>query len=138
METSGRELSAHPKGDAVTVEDAGAERCLDDGGSYCLTFGGAGVDRRFAQELLTVLTPLGIEASLVAAERLGDQERTQRQALSNKRAQLDYEAKRAFEQFNEVDPRHRLVADELERRWNAKLEELEAVTAATQRSLAKV
>jgi hypothetical protein len=34
-----------------------------------------------------------------------------------------YEAKRAFEQYNEVDPRNRLVAEELERRWNQKLEE---------------
>jgi hypothetical protein len=38
---------------------------------------------------------------------------------------LDYEAARAFEQYNEVDPRNRLVAAELEQRWNAKLEELE-------------
>ena len=38
---------------------------------------------------------------------------------------MEYEASRAFEQYNEVDPRHRLVAVELERRWNEKLEELE-------------
>jgi hypothetical protein len=41
--------------------------------------------------------------------------------------QLEYEARRAFEQYDEVDPRNRLVAAELERRWNAKLEELERV-----------
>ena len=47
------------------------------------------------------------------------------QALQRQVEQLDYEAARAFEQYNEVDPRNRLVAAELESRWNAKLEELE-------------
>jgi predicted RNA-binding Zn ribbon-like protein len=34
----------------------------------------------------------------------------------------DYEVQRAFDQFNAVDARNRLVAAELERRWNAKME----------------
>src|SRR5262249_18064587 len=37
------------------------------------------------------------------------------------------EAKRAFEQYDVVDARNRLAAAELERRWNEKLEEIEAV-----------
>ena len=36
-----------------------------------------------------------------------------------------YEAKKAFEQYDAVDARNRLVAGELERRWNEKLEEVE-------------
>jgi hypothetical protein len=39
----------------------------------------------------------------------------QRAALSNRLEQLEYEAKKAFEQYNAVDARHRLVAGELER-----------------------
>ena len=50
--------------------------------------------------------------------------------LGRKLEQLEYEAKRAFEQYDEVDPRNRLVADELERRWEEKLEELEEVKTA--------
>jgi hypothetical protein len=46
--------------------------------------------------------------------------------------QLEYEARRAFEQYNEVDPRNRLVASELERRWNQKLEEVERAGKALQ------
>jgi hypothetical protein len=30
----------------------------------------------------------------------------------------EYEAKKAFEQYNAMDARNRLVAGELERRWN--------------------
>ena len=38
-----------------------------------------------------------------------------------------YEAKKAFEQYDAVDARNWLAASELERRWNEKLEEIEAV-----------
>ena len=38
---------------------------------------------------------------------------------------MHYEAQRAFEQYNQVDPANRLVAEVLEQRWNAKLETLE-------------
>ena len=61
-------------------------------------------------------------------EGINQREYEQRQTLEHKLAQLQYEAQRAFDQYNEVDPRYRLVAAELERRWNAKLEEVEAVT----------
>jgi hypothetical protein len=97
----------------------------DDGGQYCLGFGGASVDRRLGQELLTVISPLGVEASLKALEELSAGDAAQRGALSNKFEQLGYEAKKAFEQYNAVDARNRLVAGELERRWNEKLEEVE-------------
>ena len=102
---------------------------FDAGGTYCVMFGGAGVDRRFTQELLHVISPLGLQASLEALEGLNQREHEQRQTLEYKLVQLQYEAQRAFEQYNEVDPRHRLVAAELERRWNAKLEEVEVVQA---------
>jgi hypothetical protein len=40
---------------------------------------------------------------------------------------LEYEARKAFEQYDAVDARNRLVACELERRWNAKLEDIQTV-----------
>src|SRR6266403_5023582 len=97
----------------------------DDGGQYCLGFGGASVDRRLGQELLKVISPLGVEASLKALEELSAGDIAQRATLSNKLEQLEYEAKKAFEQYDAVDARNRLVAGELERRWNEKLEEVE-------------
>jgi hypothetical protein len=77
------------------------------------------------QELLKVISPLGVEASLKALEGLSTGDAAQRAALSNKLEQLEYEAKKAFEQYDVVDARNRLVAGELERRWNEKLEEVE-------------
>src|SRR6202162_2030625 len=99
----------------------------DDGGQYCLGFGGASVDRRLAQELLRVISPLGVDASLTALEELSVGDAAQRATLSSKLEQLEYEAKKAFEQYDAVDARNRLVAGELERRWNEKLEEITTV-----------
>jgi DNA invertase Pin-like site-specific DNA recombinase len=97
----------------------------DDGGQYCIGFGGALVDRRLGQELLKVIAPLGLEASLKAIEELSAGDTAQRAALSSKLEQLEYEAKKAFEQYDATDARNRLAAAELERRWNQKLEEIE-------------
>src|SRR5439155_16004775 len=41
---------------------------FQNGGMYCIGFGGATVDRRFSQQLLDVISPYGIEASLKAIE----------------------------------------------------------------------
>src|SRR4030095_14102769 len=98
---------------------------FDDGGQYCLGFGGASVDRRLGEEVLKVVSPLGMEASLKALEELSAGDAAQRATLSSKLEQLEYEAKKAFEQYDAVDARNRLVAGELERRWNEKLEEVE-------------
>jgi hypothetical protein len=99
----------------------------DDGGQYCIAFGGGGVDRRLGQEVLNVISPLGVQASLRALEELSTGDLVERVALSSKLEQLDYEARKAFEQYDAVDARNRLVACELERRWNAKLEEIQTV-----------
>ena len=99
----------------------------DDGGQYCIGFGGASVDRRLGQELLKVISHLGVEASLRALEELSAGDVAQRAVLSSKLEQLTYEARKAFEQYDAVDARNRLVAEELERRWNQKLEEIETV-----------
>ena len=97
----------------------------ESGGKYCLAFGGSTVDKRFTEELLRVLSPYGMRASIHAEKILSSKDGDKVKAFEQKVGQLEYEASRAFEQYNQVDPRNRLVASELERRWNEKLEELE-------------
>ena len=99
----------------------------DDGGQYCIGFGGASVDRLLGQELLKVISHFGVEASLRAIEEMSAGDAAQRATLSRQLEQLEYEAKKAFEQYDAVDARNRLAAAELERRWNQKLEEVGAV-----------
>lgn len=57
----------------------------DDGGQYCIGFGGASVDRRLGQELLKVISHLGVEASLRALEELSAGDVAQRVVLSGTR-----------------------------------------------------
>jgi DNA invertase Pin-like site-specific DNA recombinase len=97
----------------------------ESGGKYCLAFGGRTVDKKFKEELLRAVSPYGMKASVKATKMLSTKEEDKVKAFEQKINQLEYEASRAFEQYNEVDPRNRLVAAELERRWNEKLEELE-------------
>ena len=100
------------------------------GGSYCVAFGGAGVDKRFSAELLRVISPLGLLASAEAVPRRAALQDDRQSAHRLKLQQLEYEAQRAFEQYDNADPRNRLVASELERRWNAKLTEVAGAQAA--------
>jgi DNA invertase Pin-like site-specific DNA recombinase len=90
----------------------------------CIGFGGMRVDRAVAQEVLDRLQPLGIEAALATMETQGQHHRDKRQQIENAIQQAQYEAARARRQYDAVDPDNRLVAGELERRWNEKLVQL--------------
>src|ERR1700740_437801 len=123
----GRKLNASYWADRGTEARYRCKGDDDDGGQYCIGFGGSSVDRRVGQELLKVIAPLGVDASLRALEELSAGGAAQRAALCRQLEQLVFEAKKAFEQYDTVDARNRLVASELERRWNEKLEEIGGV-----------
>jgi len=87
----------------------------------CVMFGGLRADRLVSEQLLQCLTPFGIEAAFEAIETLqgASDERIQQKALALEHAR--YEVTRARRQYDGVDPANRLVAAELERRWNQAL-----------------
>ena len=64
------------------------------GGEYCLGFGGDRVDRRIGEEILKVISPLGIEASLTAIERLTRCEDDRSEVLKRQLQQLEFDARR--------------------------------------------
>ena len=99
------------------------------GGHYCLGFGGASVDKRMSEEILKAISPLGVEASVAAIEQHNDHESDRRAALTRQCQQLEYEAQRAFEQYDQADPANRLVTEVLEQRWNEKLEAVNKLKA---------
>jgi excisionase family DNA binding protein len=96
---------------------------VNHGGGRCIAFGGLRADERIAQEVLRRLQPLGIRAALQAIESAAhaSEERIKHKELALEQAQ--FEASRARRQYDAVDPEHRLVATELERRWNEALKE---------------
>jgi DNA invertase Pin-like site-specific DNA recombinase len=93
----------------------------------CTSFGGLRVDRAVAQEVLDRLQPLGIEAAIAAMNDHGHEQLERRQQLENALEQARFEAARAHHQYDEVEPSNRLVAAELERRWNDKLVNVRAL-----------
>lgn len=109
---------------------------LNHGSQMCISFGSLRVDRAIADEVLAVLRPIGIQAALRAIERRGEDGQAKRRQLELALEQARFEAARAQRQFDAVDPGNRLVAGELERRWNERLlqvsqhqEEIEALDA---------
>jgi DNA invertase Pin-like site-specific DNA recombinase len=97
---------------------------LDNGEPRCIAFGGVPVDERIAREILRVVHPAAIEAAVMASEDEALKRDEVLAALEHDLEAARYSARRAQKQFDAADPENRLVADELERRWNRALEQL--------------
>lgn len=95
------------------------------GGRYCIGFGGKASDQCISDEVLKIISPEGVKASLEAIKNIHNNTGTQLQALDRQLQQFEYEEQRAFNQFNQADPNNRLVVDSLEKRWNEKLEQVD-------------
>lgn len=94
---------------------------INHGTDRCISFGGLKAERLFEEELLHRLEPLGLQAALIAIDRQmksGDEQLKQKE-LSLEQAR--FEVARARRQYDACDPDNRLVAAELERRWNETL-----------------
>jgi DNA invertase Pin-like site-specific DNA recombinase len=99
-------------------------------GRYCISFGGATTDKRMAEEVLKIVSPNGVAASLHAIDQLHDADNDQQVIMGSQLQQAEYEAHRAFLQYDQADPANRLVVDTLEQRWNEKLEHVESIKHA--------
>jgi excisionase family DNA binding protein len=102
----------------------------------CVSFGGLKADRLISDQVLECLKPLGVQASLQVIGSLqgARDERLHHKELSLQQAR--YEVAHAQRQYDAVDPSNRLVAAELERRWNEALKleaQIEEELAALQR-----
>ena len=108
--------------------DAGRYHCkgsfVNHGGDRCISFGSLRVDQAVGTEIMRLLKPLGIEATLGAIEARKLQATEKRSQIELALKQARYEASLARRQYDAVDPDNRLVAGELERRWNDKLIEV--------------
>src|SRR5262249_6212766 len=97
---------------------------LDQGEPRCIAFGGIPVDGAIGRELMRVVQPAAVEAARMAgqeAARAGDE------VLAATRRDLEaarYAARRAEKQYHATDPENRLVAQELERRWDQALRDV--------------
>ena len=117
-------------------------RCMQShaqtGARDCQTIGGKRIDEAVVQAFLEVTSPAGLQA----VSRIQEQLQTDNQAVERSWAlqleKADYEAQRAERQFHAVEPENRLVARELERRWNERLKELEVIRQKAETARSKV
>lgn len=117
----GRRLTVNYWGRSGTSPRYLCKGAYPEAGDGCIGFAGTLVEKHIEQQVLAAVSPLGVEASIVARDSLSGDAMEKMGLLQRRAQQLRYEADRAFAQFDAVDPRNRLVADELERRWNTKL-----------------
>lgn len=122
------------KGNCLRYACQGA--MINHGTGRCISFGGLKAERLIEEELLRRLEPLGVQAALEAIDQqaCSNDERVAQKELALE--QMRFEVARARRQYDAVDPDNRLVAAELERRWNEALnhhhtaeEELRALRA---------
>jgi len=106
---------------------------VDKGEDWCIAFGGLRLDQAIAKEVLQAIEGDAVEAALEAAGQMQQQREQQRAALSLALEQARYEVRLAARRYEVVDPDKRLVAAELEARWDAALQEAKGLEAQLNR-----
>jgi hypothetical protein len=90
----------------------------------CQSLAGASIDEAVGRLLVEAVTPMALEAALSVQQELQarweETDRLRRQQVERAR----YDAELARRRYMQVDPDHRLVADELEAEWNRRLRAL--------------
>ena len=97
------------------------------GADPCISFGALRVDEAVGAEIVRLLQPLGVEAAIHAISQCEHQSGEKQRQIELALEQARYEATRARRQYDTVDPDNRLVAGELERRWNTALAAVRAL-----------
>ncbi|NIP90796.1 MAG: serine recombinase, partial [Gammaproteobacteria bacterium] len=88
----------------------------------CVGIGGVRIDRAVARQLIEAVAEHAVDAAIRAAERSAEADNDVRRVLGREIEAARYEASLAARRYEAVDPEKRLVARELEGRWNAALE----------------
>lgn len=92
------------------------------GSAACQTFGAVRVERAVIDAVLEAVQPAGVQAALDALSQFDRQQDEKGKSLELALEKARYEVDRARRQYDLVDPANRLVAGELELRWNAAME----------------
>ena len=99
----------------------------DNGEPRCISFGGLVVDDAIGKEILRVVQPAAVDAAVVASEAVAHQQDEVLNAWTRELEAARYAARREQKQYDATDPDNRLVADELERRWNTALQRVREI-----------
>ena len=89
----------------------------------CQGLAGRVLDDLLAGQVLAALEPAALELSLAAADDLEQERRRLHQNWQQQEERARYQAERVGRQYDAAEPENRLVARELERRWEEALKE---------------
>jgi len=92
----------------------------------CQAFGGVRADAAIADEIIRVVEPMAIEASLEAERTCAEQLRERQRLVELDLEQARYEASLAERRYAACDPDNRLIAAQLEKSWEATLQRVQA------------
>jgi hypothetical protein len=129
----GRRMSLHysgPQGDYpvyLCIGDQG-----EDGSPRCQQVRALSVDAQIEHVMFEALSPEQIALAVAAVGELESQAKLLDQQWRLKCERARYDVERARRQYDEVEPENRLVARSLERAWEQKLRQQEAVDQAYQ------
>ncbi len=98
---------------------------IDYGGALCQSLSGESLEVFVTARLLQVVEPASLEVSLAAVEGIQRERERLQSHWKQRLTRLNYEAEVARKSYAAVDPENRLVAKELERRWEEALREQE-------------
>jgi DNA invertase Pin-like site-specific DNA recombinase len=87
----------------------------------CQSLSGQRLDQFVSSQVLAVLQPAALELHLAAAADLRQERQRLHQHWQQQLERARYGTERAARQYQAVEPENRLVARELERRWNESL-----------------
>ena len=131
----GRKLHVHYSGKLGRYNCYGAR--MNHGTERCISISGVSIDAVIAKEVLHALCPLGIDAAINAIGAMSNETTAAERQLELSLQQARYEADLARRQYDAVDPDNRLVASELERRWNDALKAIARIESEIAASIAR-
>jgi len=106
---------------------------LDYGGAICQSLSGAALESFVVERLLQAVSPASLELSLAASAEIERERQQLDDQWQQRLARSRWEVEQARRQYAAVDPEHRLVARELERRWDEALRAQEQLQADYER-----
>lgn len=106
---------------AKTLRYSCQRDAIDYGVGACQSLSGAVLESFVVERLLQAVSPASLELSLAAREDIERERKQLDDHWQQRLARSRYEVEQARRQYAAVDPEHRLVARELERRWDEAL-----------------
>jgi DNA invertase Pin-like site-specific DNA recombinase len=103
------------------------------GAPRCISFGGLRIDQAVSQQLFEVVQPHALDIAWQAHEQARTQHEERVRCLALELEEARYQVQLAMRRYERVDPDNRLVAADLETRWNEALQHAHEVEARVRR-----